>query len=232
MKKIELSRGEFAIVDDGDYSYLSQFNWYITTKGYAVRKQNDGNGRRYEVFMHRELLDCPKGKFVDHINRNKIDNRRGNLRIATNRQNGINRGLFPNNTSGYKGVSFCRNSKKWVANLNSGGTMIHLGYYDNKEDAAKAYNLKAEELYGEFAFLNDVHHEGFKLSTKTKTSRYKGVSKTKGRNKWNVHLVADRKTINLGSFDDENDAARMYNFWATDLLGEKAKLNKIQEAVW
>lgn len=231
MKEIPLTKGKVAIVDKEDFKYLSQFRWHISTNGYAVRTRNGENGRRHEVFMHREIIDCPKGKFIDHINRTKLDNRKCNLRVATSSQNGINRGLQPTNTSGYKGVSYHKKANKWQARLSIDGKLRHLGCYETKEEAAKAYNVKAEEVYGEFAFLNEVDHRDFKIKLRQKTSRYKGVCKVKKGNKWSANIVSKGEIIFLGNFDSEADAARMYNFWAIDLFGENAVLNKIQEVV-
>jgi hypothetical protein len=230
VKEIPLTRGMFAIVDDDDFERLSKFNWHYTNKGYAVRKHNEISNLA-QVFMHRDILNCPKGKFVDHINRNKLDNRKENLRIADAKQNGANRDILSNNTSGYIGVSYCKRMRKWSASTRVNFKQKHLGYYDSKEDAAKAYNVAVLAVHGDFASLNDVDHEGFKLNVRKKTSVYKGVSKPKGRNKWSVHICNNGKIIGLGNFDNEHDAARMYNFWSVDLFGENAELNEINEEV-
>lgn len=230
MKEIPLTRGMAALVDDDDFERLSKFNWHYTTKGYAVRKSSVV-GDLSQVFMHREILNCPKGKFVDHVNRNKLDNRKENLRIADAKQNGANRDLLSNNSSGYIGVSYNKKMKKWSASTRVNCKQKHLGFYETKEEAAKAYNVAVIAVHGEFASINDVDHTGFNINVKQKTSNYKGVSKSKGRDKWSVHICHNGKITGLGNFDNEHDAARMYNFWAVDLFGDDAKLNTIQEEV-
>ena len=108
--------------------------------------------------MHRVVLQRVVGRpltrddIVDHINHNGLDNRRPNLRLATRSQNAANLGPYANNTSGYKGVDF--NRGKWRARIREGGVRYFLGYFETAEDAARAYDTKAHELFGEFASLN------------------------------------------------------------------------------
>ena len=103
--------------------------------------------------MHRSVLNPGLGKQVDHINRNKLDNRFANLRICSPSQNNWNCGVKrKNNTSGFKGVS--KYKKKWVATIQANREHIHIGYFKNKVKAAKAYNQAALKYHGEFAGLN------------------------------------------------------------------------------
>lgn len=152
MKEIELSRGQMALVDDEDFDWLSQWKWSYAPVGYAVR--------RYEgkiILMHRLIMDAPKGKRVDHINMNGIDNRRINLRICSHRENLLNRGKQRNNTTGYKGVSYCSRIDKWRASIRDDNARdLHLGYFKTPEEAALAYNISALKYHGEFAHLNQV----------------------------------------------------------------------------
>jgi hypothetical protein len=101
-------------------------------------------------------MGCPRnsGIYVDHINRNGLDCRKENLRIATNSQNNMNRGMFKNNTSGYRGVH--RKGNMWRAMIYVSGKQIRLGTFKNIKDAASAYNAAAIQYHGEFASLNDV----------------------------------------------------------------------------
>lgn len=154
MKEIELTQGKVALVDDKDYEYLSQWKWRAMKKQntwYAVRTTY--NPTRV-ILMHREIMNAPNDKQVDHINRNGCDNRRKNLRLCTNQQNGANRGAQKNNTSGYKGVYWHKTKSKWNAKIKVSGKKIHLGYYQSVKDAAKAYDKAADEFFGEFAYLN------------------------------------------------------------------------------
>lgn len=106
--------------------------------------------------MHREIIDEKENEHVDHINGNKKDNRKSNLRIATSSQNSRNIGLRKNNTTGYKGVIYEKKRDKWRAEIKKDYKSIFLGYFDTKEDAAKAYNEASMKYHGEFANLNNV----------------------------------------------------------------------------
>lgn len=148
MKIIELTQGKITFVDDEDFEWLSQWKWYYN-QGYAVRKTSP------KILMHREIVNAPDGKQVDHINRNGLDNRKNNLRICTLQENRRNKKLYKNNKSGHRGVWFFKhktcNYQKWMAYITHKGKRIFLGHFDNKEDAIKV-RLKAEKKYfGEFA---------------------------------------------------------------------------------
>lgn len=161
MKKIKLTQGKFALVDNEDYKKLSQYKWYVVYRRntfYAVRAKYI-NGKRTEELMHRRImgLKYKDGKFTDHINRNGLDNRKNNIRICTIAQNGWNRtGKQSNNTSGYKGV--CRHplSNKWRAQIKVNSQTKHIGFFTLRIDAAQAYNDAAIKYFGEFANLNQI----------------------------------------------------------------------------
>jgi hypothetical protein len=161
MKRIPLTQGKFALVSDCDYVYLMQWKWCYHRshdEGYASR-QITRNGKRIVIWMHRVILEHMGYKDFansDHINRDKLDNRRCNLRPATNYQNGYNRRKQNNNTSGYTGVYWNRAAKKWKAEIGVTGKSIFLGYYDDKKEAAKIYDKAALKYHGEFAVLNEV----------------------------------------------------------------------------
>ena len=156
MKKIPLSQGKAALVDQDDYGYLSQFKWKFSD-GYAKRTVYLGGGRakpRYKtVSMHRLLADCPNGKEVDHINGNGLDNRKKNLRVCTHAQNMKNQGIRKNNTTGVKGV--CRKRNKFIANIWLKGKLKHLGTFEKKHDAAQARREAERKYHGEFARLDE-----------------------------------------------------------------------------
>ena len=151
MKCIKLSQGKEAIVDDEDFEYLRQFKWHVTDTGYACRK--DGRKNKY---MHRELMGSPKGLQIDHINGNRLDNRRSNLRVVTVGDNRKNTGIRSDNTSGYKGVSWDKKNSKWKVAIYVNSKYVHLGRFTDIEDAALAYNTAALEYHGEFARLNFI----------------------------------------------------------------------------
>jgi hypothetical protein len=160
-RKIYLTQGKYAIVDPERYEELAKYKWYATRsegKFYAVRKiRVKVNGKYIQrgVRMHHEVLKPPYGKFTDHINHNRLDNRIENLRIATPLQNSWNMLKQNRNcTSKYKGVIWVKGKKKWRAKLTFAGRPVFIGYFDDEKEAAKAYDAKARELFGEFAWLN------------------------------------------------------------------------------
>ena len=105
--------------------------------------------------MHREIMGRPKGLQVDHRNRKRLDNRRENLRTATNSQNQYNKNKTKSKTSSiYKGVTYIKSTGKWRAQIMVSRKNIALGEYDEEIEAAKAYDEGAKKYHGEFARLN------------------------------------------------------------------------------
>lgn len=148
--QIELTQGKKAIIDAEDYTRVSKTSWcYDKSNGYPVSRIK---GKR--VRLHRFILNNPEARYVDHVNRDKLDNRKINLRICDSSQNVRNRGLNKNNTSGFKGVTKVRD--KWRAQLSIGYKFYDLGTFDSPKEAAKAYNEKVIEVHGQYAFLNKI----------------------------------------------------------------------------
>jgi len=127
----------------------ANYKWHKSTSGYAIRKIDNGFLR-----LHREVFGAEKGQYVDHINMDKLDNRKSNLRLATSAQNKANKSKQSNNTSGYKGVY--RRNNRWLAKVVKQGKQHYAGIYKTREEAAKAYNAKAVEIFGDFARLNNL----------------------------------------------------------------------------
>lgn len=156
MKFIMLTQDKFAIVDDENFNWLNRYNWCAKKHRntfYAVRGKYGKTIR-----MHREILGLKEGdgKQTDHKNHNGLDNRETNIRVCTNRQNAQNSLMRKTNKSGYKGLRWDKTVRKWQARIGHKGTKISLGYFKNKIDAAKAYNAKAIELFGEYASTNKI----------------------------------------------------------------------------
>lgn len=157
MKTIPLTRGFEAIVDDDDYECLSKFNWCassVTGKKnkfpYAMRGFSLDEWKTQEAYlMHRVIISAPKGVGVDHINKNTLDNRKANLRLANQTQNMRNRGKTVLNKTGFKGVHI--QNGRFKATINAGSGNIHLGYFDTAEKAHAAYSAAALKHHGEFA---------------------------------------------------------------------------------
>lgn len=156
MKRIPVRGATSAFVDDAHYDHLRRFRWGITKNGYVIGHRRLSSGRYETVYMHSEVLWVHglEAKMVDHRNRNRLDNQYHNLRECTRRSNNANSGPHIDNTSGFKGVSFKKSHNKWVAKLRVQGKQLHLGYFDDPRDAARAYNKAALEHFGEFAYLN------------------------------------------------------------------------------
>lgn len=161
-KRIPLSQGQFALVDDADYESLSKHNWFVSKKGYAFRNARRDDGRPTTIYMHREIAGASKRQMVDHINGIKADNRRSNLRIANHSQNMMNcRPIaFEGRTSRYKGVFWHRERRIWMAYIKIHGRSTYLGSFQREEDAAIAYDQAARDRFGEFARLNFPYQKG------------------------------------------------------------------------
>lgn len=154
MKQINLTRGLFAEVDDADFEFLSSMNWHAVNLGhgfYAVRNARVA-GKRTLIGMHRMILGFPNTE-VDHIDGNTLNNQRANLRKASKNQNQHNRVKNSNGSSRFKGVSWDKTGK-WRAQIRIDGIRRHLGTFADEESAAKAYDFKAKEVFGEFAKTN------------------------------------------------------------------------------
>jgi HNH endonuclease/AP2 domain len=159
MKQINLTNTNLvALVDDEDYDFILSYNSWNLSKGYP-KAAKQINKIRKTVRMHQLIIErmgivVSDGMVCDHINRNKLDNRRCNLRLATIGQNAANADR-PKNLCGYKGVS--RNYDKWVARISINGKVKHLGRFDTPKQAALKYNEVAIELFGQFAQLNEIN---------------------------------------------------------------------------
>jgi len=152
---VPLTQGLFAIVDSADADVVAARSWYaVACDGngvfYAARNEWSDSSQ-HRVLMHRQIMRAGRGLVVDHVDRDGLNNRRSNLRIATQAQNSRNRRRHRNNTSGFKGVSFHRREKKWYAHIHHQGKKLFLGYFVSAEAAHAAYCDAAARLHGEFA---------------------------------------------------------------------------------
>ena len=215
MRKIKLTQGQYAIVDDGDFERLNKYKWHALEEGntwYAKR------GELPQIRMHRMILGLVKddGKITDHINRNGLDNRRANLRVISNIENLRNRGLSARNTSRYNGVSWCKQTKKWRATIATNNKQVHLGRFNDIEDAVKARRL-AEKHY----WIDGNCYISPQVNANN-TSGYTGIYWS--INKWRARISVNNKPIHLGYFDNIKDAITSRKlgedkYWAKETSG-------------
>jgi hypothetical protein len=161
MKQIPLTLGQLVLVDDCWYELLiSMGKWHAIKHRntfYAVRNSRPDSvtGKRIPIRMHRVILGLTDSKIQgEHANGNGLDNQLSNLRFANNQQNSQNRGMNANNTSGFKGVSWRQREQKWVAQTVVDGKKTFIGYFNDPNEAARAYDQAAVEHFGEFARPN------------------------------------------------------------------------------
>ena len=152
VRYIPLTQGKFAIVDAEDYDRISQYKWYAAKdrETYYARRSSKGT----IVSMHREIMRAPKGAICDHKNHNGLDNRKSNLRLCASAQNQYNKTAKKGCSSRYKGVILRRDYKRWRVRIGFNYKRTHLGNFLDEIKAGLAYDDKAIELFGEFAYLN------------------------------------------------------------------------------
>jgi hypothetical protein len=154
-KEIILTQGKVALVDDEDYDYLNQWKWHILSKRYAGTNMKI-NGKSKSIYLHRFIMKVSKDMQVDHIDNDKLNNVKTNLRICTHTQNMINRPVRSNSKSGFKGVIFYDKLKKYIARIKFNKEIKYLGSFNDPIDAARAYNAAALKYHGEFAHINKI----------------------------------------------------------------------------
>lgn len=157
MKILKSTNGWPILLDDEDYEWASQLTWYVQTKNGEPEAVRRTVGYAKESYLSHEIFEHQGIKVlheVDHKDQNVLNYLRSNLRLATRSQNNANRGLNSNNTSGYKGVMFHKQTQKWKAFIKIDRKQIHLGLFHDPKDAALAYDRAAQSLFGEFARPN------------------------------------------------------------------------------
>jgi hypothetical protein len=171
VKKITLTQGKFALIDDEDFERVNQYKWYVNGNrasrtiqiGYKdpTKPKNSSNQKKTHIMMHRFILNVSKNQEIDHKDGNGFNNQKSNLRACTSSQNKFNRKKRV--SSIYKGIEYVLSykhgkkyarEKPWMARTQMNGKRFFIGYYHTPIEAAKAYDLKARELFGEFAKTN------------------------------------------------------------------------------
>lgn len=158
MKEIPLTQGKVALVDDEDFELVNQYRWYALRNHrtfYAVKQMRQVDGRRGLLWMHRLILGLTDSRQqADHINHNGLDNRRVNLRVVSQSENAQNRRMALANKSGFKGVALDSRTQRYRVQIRINRKPTTIGYFATAEEAARVYDAKARELYGEFACVN------------------------------------------------------------------------------
>jgi hypothetical protein len=159
MTIIKLTRNKSTIIDNEDFDLVNQYKWFgykdHNKEKWYVLGYKKGERKKY-IYMHRLILSAPKGILVDHRDRDGLNNQKSNLRLCNHSQNLQNQ-KKRSSLKKHKGVYWCKNVNKWNAQIGINSKSYSLGYFDNEIEAARAYNNKAKELFGEFARLNYVH---------------------------------------------------------------------------
>lgn len=156
MKKIPLRNksGDViaeSFVDDDDYSEVMKRRWCIDKRGYVLGYLTIGPGKQRRVYLHRFLAKTPAGMATDHIDGNKLNNTKENLRVCTSGQNQWNMGVAKNNRSGVPGVFWLKHRSLWTARIGHCGKQRNLGSFKTKDEAVAVIGKARAELYGEFA---------------------------------------------------------------------------------
>jgi hypothetical protein len=157
MAMIELTQGHITQIDDCMYEYLSQWKWTFDN-GYAIRSSVK-DGKPIKIHMHRVIINCSEGMVCDHIDGNKLNNKRENLREVSQQQNLLNRSKRNTECSSrYKGVSWNKQRQKYSAYIYINGSRKFLGYFSDENLAAEEYNKNAIEMHGVYAKLNIIEY--------------------------------------------------------------------------
>ncbi|MBG9592027.1 AP2 domain-containing protein [Lysinibacillus sphaericus] len=236
VKEIQLQNGMVALVDDEDFERINKYIW-------TVAKTSDGvtliiSNKTLNTTLGRYILNLGKEKerMVHLINRNPLDYQKSNLKII---DSSYKRQLAKggrNTSSKYKGVCWSKNNNKWVVFIKKNGQSKYLGYFKSEDEAAKAYNEAAIDLFGPDCFLNVIGHENkiedydieksaTRRISKNYKSIYRGVSWHGVDEKWRARIMKDKKTNYLGYFLNEIEAAKAYDRKAYEIHGDKAILN-------
>lgn len=162
MIRIPLTKGQYALIDDEDYNLVKCYTWYAERSNsirefYYASTHIKLNGKQTTLKMHRIITHAQTGELIDHKDGNGLNNQKDNLR-STTQTNNIRNSFKKSNTSSskYKGVSWCKRKSLWKAYLTIDYKYIHLGYFNNEIDAARAYNKAATQNFGPFVRINVI----------------------------------------------------------------------------
>jgi len=152
-KRSDAKRHPRVMVDDEDFDLLNQYNWSVNQQNTVFSWLGTMKDKKKPVLLHRLIMNAPNDMEIDHIDRNRLNNQKSNLRLANSSQNKCNRGPRKDNKSGYKGVSWHKTNQKWTARIMVDSKYKHLGLFKDIKDAVIAYNKASETYHGVFAFI-------------------------------------------------------------------------------
>ena len=221
MKKIQLKPSGYALVDDDDFNNLSKKRWYLSAGGYAIGGE-DSNGLKAYVKMHRVIMGAKNPKIhIDHIDGDKLNNQKDNLRFATPAQNTHNARKQKGTKNKYKGTNYVKSLNLWQARCRMNGEDHFLGHYRSEIAAAHAYNKKAIEL-SSYVRINHIPYTNKFLDNllkrdlietvaAKKVSKYRYIffKKKSGRakkDKWFICFFINGDRTYKGYFDSEKEA--------------------------
>ncbi len=220
-------QGQCALVDDDDFAAASVYTWYMTRHGYIATGKT-------ALLLHRLIIgEPPSGLVVDHIDGNRLNNQRANLRFATKAENAQNSSPRQNASSQFKGVCWRKDCQLWYARISVNKTEIYLGRFTLERDAARAYNVAAVQYHGEFAHLNiipadpdePIRYRQARPRINNSKSKYIGVCWQSEHQQWHSQIRIAGQKSHLGYFDTEQEAAIAYDAAAKLHRGERARLN-------
>lgn len=221
---VPLTQNQHSTVSIEDVEYIGKYNWNAiyskSIKNYYATTNVKTERKFKMVQMHRKILERKIGKKLkknevpDHIDRNPLNNCRGNLRVVTRRQNSQNKGRIK--TSDFPGISYQKTSKKWRAQINLKKKPVHICLYPTKKSAAIAYEMAHRLFFKKNLvckidkrasyFINNKFTPIWKIRKNSLTSQYKGIHYSKGKNKWVSTIMIDKKSKHLGQFNTEIEA--------------------------
>lgn len=228
MKRIPLTHGLYALVDDIDYNKLKDYPWCLVwkNKSNTVAYVSTRVSRK-KTKMHHLILKKKDGYVVDHLDKNPLNNQRFNLRHLTISQNNLNRRIPINNTTGYTGIVYRAKTNRWLVNIGFNNRRIHIGSYLSFEEAKRA-RIDAEEKY--FPRVNrvrDLKKKSEKIApTNRRKYRYKLASSgyrcvyVRPSGNFSVIFHKDGKYKCLGTFTTVEEAAMRYIEYHKEILGE------------
>lgn len=235
VREIQLTQNRVALCSDEDHEMLSKYRFHFDGSYPRAYVKGSYKTKQKQVRMHQLIMPCEPGFMIDHIDGNKLNNTRENLRIVDVYQNSQNskKKRSAKTTSEYKGVSWHSERKKWRSEIAVDNQRAFIGLYDDEEECARASDSACLFYHGEFAVTNfkdsvpkslDQLKEENKLHQQAK-NKYLGVAWHPQKKKWLASITINNVSKALGFFDEPEDAARKYDEAMRARYGPNARTN-------